>query len=383
MTSAPQLAGAERDRRPALSTLPADDLEALVAELGQPRWRARQVGAAVWQAYVGSFAEIRQLPPGLREELAGHLRFATVAVSSATSADSGRTIKLLCELEGGDSVETVAMETPASGASRRRATVCVSTQVGCAVGCPFCATGRLGLRRSCTGAEIVDQVRVAGAALRRAGLGPVTHVVYMGMGEPLHAFAGTAASLRVLEGSARISPRRITVSTSGVVPGIERLAAEGPPVNLAVSLHAATDELRDRLVPLNRVHPLDRLLPAAAGYAEATGRRLTLEWCLIGAVNDSGEQAAQLAQIAARLRAHVNVIPMNRIAGSPWGPPPPRVARAFLRRLDEAGITVTVRDTRGGDADAACGQLRAALEERRRLRGDGTLGPTAPVRSRP
>jgi 23S rRNA (adenine2503-C2)-methyltransferase len=295
-----------------------------------------------------------------------------VTVSSTTVADAGLTMKLLCRLDGGETVETVAMETPATGASRRRATVCVSTQVGCAVGCPFCATGMLGLRRSCTAAEIVDQVRAAAAALHRAGLGPVTHVVYMGMGEPLQAYASTAASLRILHESAGVSPRRITVSTSGVVPGIQKLAGEGRPVNLAVSLHAATDELRDRLVPLNRAYPLGRLLPAAGRYAEVTGRRLTLEWCLIGGVNDAGEQAAELARIAAALRAHVNVIPMNRIAGSPWGPPPGRVARAFLRRLVQAGTTVTVRDTRGGDAEAACGQLRAALEQRRHLRDDGT-----------
>jgi 23S rRNA (adenine2503-C2)-methyltransferase len=363
-----------RDARPALSALPHAEVAGLLASLGHPVWRSRQLADAIWQPYVTSFSDLRQLPPQLREELARHLRFSTVTVTASTAADAGRTLKLLCEVEGGEAVETVAMETPPSGGSGRRATVCVSTQVGCAVGCPFCATGMLGLRRSCTAAEIVDQVRAAAGALHRAGLGPLTHVVYMGMGEPLHAYDSTAGSLRILDESAGISPRRITVSTSGVVPGIDRLAAEGPPVRLAVSLHAATDELRDRLVPLNRAHPLGRLLPAAERYAQATGRRLTLEWCLIGGVNDDPRQAAELAGIARRLRAHVNVIPMNRIAGSPWGPPSPRVARAFLRPLLDAGATVTVRDTRGGEAEAACGQLRAALEQRRHLRPDGSLG---------
>jgi 23S rRNA (adenine2503-C2)-methyltransferase len=229
---------------------------------------------------------------------------------------------------------------------------------------------------------VVDQVRLAGQALRRHGLGPVTHVVYMGMGEPLAAYETTLASVRALAAEGRISPRRITVSTSGVVAGIRRLAGEGLPVTLAVSLHAASDELRDRLVPLNRAHPLDALVASAGAYAHATGRRLSLEWCLIGGVNDGLDQAAGLVEIARRLRAHVNVIPMNRIDGSPWGPPRPAVGRAFLRHLIRAGLAVTVRDTRGGEAEAACGQLRAALEPRRQLRPDGTLGPQLVARVR-
>jgi len=366
--------------RPALSTVGDPDLAALLRELGQPSWRARQLREATWQPYVNGFGEIRQLPGGLRAELAGRLRFSTAAVTSERVADGGQTLKLLCALDGPQTVETVVMESPARGASVRRATVCVSTQVGCAVGCPFCATGRMGLRRSCTPAEVVDQVRLAGQALSRRGLGPVTHVVYMGMGEPLAAYETTVASLRVLVGSAGISPRRITVSTSGVVPGIRRLAAEGLPVTLAVSLHAASDALRDRLVPLNRAHPLDGLVAAAGAYARTTGRRLSLEWCLIGGVNDGLDQAAGLVGIAHRLGAHVNVIPMNRIDGSPWGPPPAAVGRAFLRHLLSAGVTVTVRDTRGGEAEAACGQLRAALEPRRQLRPDGSLAPQRPAR---
>jgi 23S rRNA (adenine2503-C2)-methyltransferase len=251
--------------------------------------------------------------------------------------------------------------------------VCVSSQVGCAVGCPFCATGRAGLRRSCEAAEIVDQVRIAGTALHRRGMGPVTHVVYMGMGEPLANVDAVITSLRVLVARGGISPRRITVSTSGVVPAMARLRDEAPPVRLAVSLHAASDALRDRLVPLNRVHPLDELVDAAVDYAARSGRRLTFEWCLIDGVNDSPEQADGLRRLAHRAGAHVNVIPMNRIDGSPWGPPPASVSRAFLAAL--RGVPVSVRDTRGNEADAACGQLRALLETRRELRPDGTLAP--------
>jgi len=354
-------AGHRRKPAPALSALDDDALAELVGVLGEPPWRARQLRQAAWQPFVASLDDIRQLPAALREGLAARLRFITATIVSERLADHGTTIKLLCALGDSQTVETVAMESPSRGGSSRRATVCVSTQVGCAIGCPFCATGRMGLRRSCTPAEVVDQVRLAGQALHRQGLGPVTHVVYMGMGEPLAAYETTAASLQSLAGHAGISPRRMTVSTSGVVPGIRRLAAEGLPVTLAISLHAATDELRDRLVPVNRAHPLDALVAAAGAYGRVTGRRLSLEWCLIGGVN---------------------VIPMNRIEGSSWGPPPAAVSRAFLRHLSEAGLTVTVRDTRGGEADAACGQLRASLEPRRQLRPDGTLGPQRSGRER-
>jgi 23S rRNA (adenine2503-C2)-methyltransferase len=357
----------------ALSTAaPATLLDVLDAH-GAPAFRAAQLRRAVWQPFMATLDDVHQLPAALRDRLREAVEFSTVSVATESEADKGRTVKLLCLLGDGQTIETVAMETPARDGSRRRATVCVSTQVGCAVGCPFCATGRMGLRRSCTAAEVVDQVRVASAALHRRGLGPVTHVVYMGMGEPLAAYDTTVASLRVLVADAGISPRRITVSTSGVVPAIHRLAAEGIACTLAISLHAATDDLRDRLVPLNRAHPLRSLVDAGTGYARQTGRRLTFEWCLIGGVNDSVEQARGLREIARSAHAHVNVIPMNHIDDSPWGPPDRATERAFLAELE--GVVVTVRDTRGSDSDAACGQLRAALEQRRSLRPDGTLSP--------
>lgn len=356
-----------------LSTISEAELDVILAELGAPSWRGRQLREAVWQPWVSSFDEIRQLPSTLRSALAARVEFSTATVAQESEADGGETVKLLCRLADGQTVETVAMESPARGTRRRRATVCVSSQVGCAVGCPFCATGRLGLLRSCTAAEIVDQVRLAARALHRRGRGPVTHVVYMGMGEPLANYEATIGSVRRLVEDAGISARRITVSTSGVVPGIDRLAAEGLPLTLAVSLHAATDDLRDRLVPLNRRHDLDAVTAAMERYGERTGRRVSIEWCLIGGVNDSAEQAERLRGIAGELRAHVNVIPMNRIEGSDWGPPDPAVARRFLDRL--RSVPMTVRDTRGGETDAACGQLRAGHEARRRQLPDGSLTP--------
>ncbi|MBJ7595778.1 MAG: 23S rRNA (adenine(2503)-C(2))-methyltransferase RlmN [Candidatus Dormibacteraeota bacterium] len=361
--------------RIALSTADSDTLIELLSAHGAPAFRAAQLRHAAWQPFVSGLDDIRQLPSELRSRLSDDLDFSTVTIAAESEADFGRTIKLLCRLADGQTVETVAMETPGRELSRRRSTVCVSTQVGCAVGCPFCATGRMGLRRSCTAAEVVDQVRAAARALYARGLGPVTHVVYMGMGEPLAAYDATVGSMRVLVADGGLSARRITVSTSGVVPAIHRLAVEGMGCTLAVSLHASTDELRDRLVPLNRAHPLESLVGAATGYARATGRRLTFEWCLIGGINDSVEQARGLRDIARRAHAHVNVIPMNHIDDSPWGPPDRRTELAFLTELD--GAVVTVRDTRGSDTDAACGQLRAALEQRRSLRPDGTLSPPA------
>jgi 23S rRNA (adenine2503-C2)-methyltransferase len=363
-----------------LSTLDRAALVDLCARLGAPAWRAAQLAEAVWQPGVEDLDDARLLPPDLRRSLAAEVEFSTVAVAGQSLSDGGLTLKLLCRLGDGQTVEAVAMETPAGEGHRRRATVCVSTQVGCAVGCPFCATGMLGLRRNCTAAEIVDQVRAAGIALRRSNLGPVTHVVYMGMGEPLANLEATIDSLRVLATNGGISPRRITVSTSGVVPAIDRLAAAGMPITLAISLHAATDALRDRLVPLNRTHPIDSLLSAGMRFAKATGRRLSLEWCLIGGVNDGEDQALRLRRLAFAARAHVNVIPMNRIVGSPWGPPGDATTRRFVARL--RGVRATVRDTRGAAGDAACGQLRAELERRRMLRDDGTLGrPLSPARA--
>ncbi len=358
---------------PAISTIDDASLHETLRGLRLPEWRAAQLRRATWQPFIAGFDDVRQLPATARAQVAERLTFSTVLNAVESEADSGNTIKLLCRLHDELTVETVAMETPARGRASRRSTVCVSSQVGCAVGCPFCATGRAGLRRSCDAAEIVDQVRAAASALHRRGLGPVTHVVYMGMGEPLANVDAVVESLDVLVEHAHIGPRRITVSTSGVVPAVMRLADEAPPVRLAVSLHAATNELRDRLVPLNRAHPISDLVAAATAYARRSGRRLTFEWCLIGGVNDSVEQAQGLRRLARAASAHVNVIPMNRIEGSEWGPPSQEVSRVFLDAPD--GVRVSVRDTRGNEADAACGQLRALLETRRELRPDGTLGP--------
>jgi len=340
-------------------------LTALVAELGQPRYRAGQVHAWLVKG-VDDPADMTDLPTDLRAQLAQRFAPTRPTLLAHSVADDGHTHKLLLSHPDGEAIETVLMLYPG------RATVCVSSQAGCAMGCPFCATGQLGFRRQLGAGEIVRQVVVADAALRSGDLGAehlpddapdhVTNVVYMGMGEPLANLDATVASLRWLhdpEGF-NLSARHLTVSTVGLVPGINRLAELGLPITLAVSLHAGNDQLRDDLVPVNRSHNIAELVAAATAYRDATGRRVTLEWCLIGEVNDSDRDADELAAIARRMRAHVNVIPMNPTPGVQWKEPSRRRTRAFVDRCRASGANVTLRDTRGRDADAACGQLLAS-----------------------
>jgi 23S rRNA (adenine2503-C2)-methyltransferase len=243
-----------------------------------------------------------------------------------------------------------------------RTTLCISSQVGCALGCTFCATGQFGFDRHLEPGEIVAQVAYARAVLDE-GIMPgsyrrITNIVFMGMGEPLANYRRVRESIRRMIEHMGISARAITVSTVGVVPGIRRLAAEPWPVNLAISLHAGDDELRSTLVPLNERYPLREIESAAVEFFEAKHRRISIEWTLIEGINDSDEQAARLAGIARRLRAHVNLIALNPTPLTSDRPPPGSRVRGFLAALEERGVNVTLRDTRGKDIDAACGQLR-------------------------
>ncbi len=369
--------------------LDRDGLGALLAELGQPAYRARQVHAWLVRG-VDDPQEMTDLPAALRDRLAERFAPTRPELVAHRVADDGHTHKLLLRYPDGESIETVLMLYPArEGGSGRKAsaTVCISTQAGCAMGCPFCATGQLGFRRQLTAGEVVRQVVVCDAALRNGTIGGedgadlptgvpdhVTNVVFMGMGEPLANLPATLAAVRWLHDpdGFRLSARSITVSTVGLVPGIDKLADVGLPVTLAVSLHAATDELRDVLVPINRSHPVAELEDAVRRYRDRTGRRVTIEWCLIGDVNDSAHQADRLARIARRLRAHVNVIPMNPTPGVRWKEPTRAATRAFVEQVERGGANVTLRDTRGRDADAACGQLLANYDL-----GAGTMLPAA------
>ena len=325
------------------------DREQIAAALeGEPAYRARQVWDGLYRRVVWP-AEMTDLPARLRATLAETLRPALSPVVER-SADGGDTVKWLWELHDGARIETVLMRYP------ERATVCVSTQAGCAMACQFCATGQAGFRRHLAVGEIVEQVARAIAAARPRRL---TNVVLMGMGEPLANFDRVWPAVTAVVRDLGISARHVTVSTVGVVPGIRRLTATGVPVNLAVSLHAANDELRDRLVPINRRYPLDVLVVACAEHVARTGRRLSLEWALIAGTNDTVADARELAAIARPLGAHVNLIPLNPTPGYPVLGSPPDVVRAFRDRLAGLGVNATVRSTRGVDIDAACGQLAA------------------------
>ena len=319
---------------------------------GEPRYRLDQVWDGLYQQLAAP-ADISNVPKALRQRLEEALPTALTPVVRRVS-DDGDTVKYLWQLSDGHRIETVLMLYP------DRVTVCVSSQAGCAMGCGFCATGQAGFERHLSTGEIVEQVVIA-ARDARAMDRRLANVVYMGMGEPLANEASVWDSVERLHRAVGLSARHLTISTVGLVPGIRRLTERPLPVNLAVSLHAANDTLRDELVPINKRYPLDVLMAACAEYLDAKGRRLSFEWALIDGVNDRDSDARELAKLCRRFRlpAHVNIIPLNPTPGYPTvGSPAKRVA-AFRDLLVEMGVNATVRRNRGTDIDAACGQLAA------------------------
>jgi len=340
--------------------LTPDALAAWLAERDVPAYRARQVADGVWGGAIGSIDEMRTLPAVLRAELEAAFRFDTVADTEMKEADGGLTEKALHRLADGALIESVLMHYPARPNSRERHTLCISSQAGCAVGCPFCATGELGFGRDLEVAEIVDQVRFASRRLTDEGQ-RLTNIVFMGMGEPLLNLDRVLAAIEALNDRRRfgLGARHITVSTSGVVPGIRRLTALGPQFTLAVSLHAARDPLRDVLVPLNRRWPVAEVIEAARDHSKATGRRISYEVTMIGGVNDTELDAEAMADLLRGDHAHVNLIPMNPVAHTPWIASPMPVIEQFASTLRTAGIETTIRRNRGQEVGAACGQLAA------------------------
>ncbi len=316
---------------------------------GEPDYRVRQVWDGL-HLRVQRPADMTELPAPLRATLDAALPPALQQVTEQ-SADEGETTKWLWALQDGARVETVLMRYP------DRVTVCVSTQAGCAMACQFCATGQAGFQRQLTQGEIVEQVAVA---MRAAQPRRVSNIVFMGMGEPLANYDRVWGAVERLHGDMGLSARHLTLSTVGIVPGIRRLAAETLPVNLAVSLHAANDDLRDELVPINRRYPLALLAEACAEYVTASGRRLSIEWAMIDGVNDRPSDATELAAFGRPLGAHVNLIPLNPTPGYPVvGSSRDRV-RQFRDQLLALGVNATIRVTRGAEIDAACGQLAAS-----------------------
>ncbi len=355
--------------RPAISEIDVPSLAAWLSARSEPAYRAGQILSGAHRPDAAAFDDLTELPRTLRRALAADFRFSTIADSHVMGADGGMTAKAVHELADGQRIESVLMRYPARGAAGERTTICISSQAGCAVACPFCATGQAGFGRQLTPGEIVDQVlhwhRPPWNALGGAGRGHY-NIVFMGMGEPLNNADRAFEAVRLLNDPQRlgIGARHITVSTSGVVPGMDRMITELPQVNLAISLHAATDELRDELVPINRKWPLREVVAAGRRFAARTGRRVSLEYVMIDGLNDTDEQASRLAALARGWRSHVNLIPLNPTPGSRWsGTPRTRIDR-FVATLRAGGVPTTVRDTRGREIEAACGQLHAQLSGR-------------------
>ncbi|HEY2916558.1 MAG TPA: 23S rRNA (adenine(2503)-C(2))-methyltransferase RlmN [Candidatus Limnocylindrales bacterium] len=343
-----------------LSGVSPDALGGWLADHGHPAYRGRQVLDAVWRSSAAALDDVTTLSAPLRQELATAFRWDTLVDTEVTLADGGRTEKALHRLADGQAIESVLMHFPGGPGRRERHTLCLSSQAGCAVGCPFCATGELGFGRDLTTAEILDQVRWASRRLATDGR-RLTNVVFMGMGEPLLNLDRVLEAVEALNDPARfgLGARHITVSTSGVVPGIRRLTAVGAQFTLAVSLHAARDPLRDVLVPLNRRWPVAEVVEAARAHAAATRRRVSYEVTMIAGINDTAADADAMAGLLRGDLAHVNLIPMNPVAHTPWRSSPMAVIERFADRLRADGIQTTIRANRGQDVGAACGQLAA------------------------
>lgn len=340
--------------------MPRGDLEAFFTSMGEKPFRARQLMQWLYRRSVLDLNSMTDLSVALRERLGGDISFALPNVSSRQQSADG-TVKWLLDVGNGQQVETVFI--PEQG----RGTLCVSSQVGCAMDCPFCATGRQGFNRNLSAAEIVGQV--IHAVLELGGTGedsPVTNVVFMGMGEPLANFREVTAACDLLTDDLGfgLSRRRVTVSTSGLVPQIRRLAKVSD-VALAISLHAANDSLRNELVPINRKHPISELLDACWDYAtETNSKQITFEYIMLAGVNDSREQALELAALLQNRPAKVNLIPFNPVAGTPYGRSSRQYVDAFRKVLMDKGVITITRRPRGDDIDAACGQLAGSLDNR-------------------
>ncbi|KQY63835.1 MULTISPECIES: 23S rRNA (adenine(2503)-C(2))-methyltransferase RlmN [unclassified Nocardioides] len=337
----------------------------LLTEAGLPGFRAKQLSNHYFSRLVDDPAEMTDLPAGQRDELVSTLLPSLMTPLRTLEADKGATVKTLWKLFDGALVESVLMRYPG------RVTMCVSSQAGCGMACPFCATGQGGLQRNMSTAEIVEQVVAGARALQRGevagGPGRVSNVVFMGMGEPMANYKAMIAAVRRFvdpsPAGLGMSARHITVSTVGLVPRMKQLAEEGIPVTLALSLHAPDDELRNELVPINTRFSVAETVEAAWNYAAVTKRRVSIEYAMMRGINDQAWRADLLGDVLNSYGdwgwVHVNLIPLNPTPGSKWTASDPADEREFVRRLEAKGIPTTVRDTRGSDIDGACGQLAA------------------------
>ncbi len=367
-----------------LLSLTLPQMQQWLVELGEPPFRAKQLYSWLYQLLATDFSAMTNLPQALRSRLAQEASIGPMILRSELHSKDDRTRKILLELDDGRLIESVLMLYPPIGESSARATVCVSTQAGCAFGCTFCATGQMGFDRHLTAGEIVAQVLFfarelrdapwsargdrEGRLVRNAPIDHITNIVLMGMGEPLHNYDNVMQALRILNNpdGFNLGARHMTVSTVGLVPAIRKLSQEPLQVNLAISLHAPTDELRSQTMPINKKYPLEELLTACKDYIAATGRQVTFEYVLLAGVNDTAEYAHLLGELLAPLKqfAHVNCIPVNATSAD-YKPPSGMAIRAFRNILFEHGVSNSVRAERGDDIAAACGQLRTRFEKNR------------------
>ncbi|MBD5780500.1 23S rRNA (adenine(2503)-C(2))-methyltransferase RlmN [Pelagicoccus sp. NFK12] len=349
-----------------------DSLQVRLQELGEPKFRAKQILEWLYKKRAKTWEAMTNLPKPLREKLANTFEIApSKRVLAKESADE--TEKLLLQMGDNSMVETVVIRAPQIGVGQEnsRKTICISTQVGCAYGCKFCASGLAGWKRDLSVGEIVSQLihvcHMEDATTERASeeIASFDNIVVMGMGEPMANYKNLLPALRILnaEWGLNFGARRITISTSGVVPRILELADEREQFRLAISLHGATNEVRDQIMPVNRKYPLEQLLPAIQKYAQTKGRMITLEFILIEEINDTLEQADALTKIALDLKAHVNLIPYNTVDGLEWKRPSIARQDVFYNRLRNRGVSVTIRREKGHDIAAACGQLKLKNEQ--------------------
>lgn len=374
--------------RPLIFSETKETLAAALVAHGEKAFRATQILEWIYKKRVRSFDEMRNVPAATRAWLAENFDFEPAKLVKKSEQTSDTTEKFLLQMRDGALVECVILRAPAEGVggngvggngvggNNLRKTVCISTQVGCAQGCKFCASGLAGFRRNLDAGEIVAQLMFVcwesrDKGTRATGFTDFDNIVVMGMGEPLLNIEAVLRALHIANApwALGVGARRITISTSGVVPAIYALADEPMQFRLAISLHGATDEVRSRIMPVNRKFPLAQLVPAAKAFSEKHGRMITLEFILIEGVNDSPEQARRLAEIARELHAHVNLIPYNTVEGLPWTRPSGNRQMQFLRILQERAVPATLRREKGNGIDAACGQLRLRNLEKEKAAG--------------
>ena len=362
-----------KPEKPSIHGETPDTLGERLVAAGHPRYRAGQIFEWLYPRRSETAEAMTNLPAGLRGWLGEQYDFEGTALVQR-KASSDVTQKILQRLRDGSLIETVIIRAPMEGVGQEksRRTICISTQVGCAYGCKFCASGLDGWKRDLSVGEIVSQLvqvcRIedkADPARAAEGLASFDNIVVMGMGEPLANYDNLLAALRIVNApwGFGFGARRVTISTSGVVPKILKLAEEPLGFRLAISLHGATNEVRNQIMPVNKKFPLEELIPAAKAFARKHGRMLTLEFILIEDINDSLEQARRLAVIARELHAHVNLIPYNKVEGLPWVRPSLTRQDRFVKELRALGVTATLRREKGHDIDAACGQLRLQTEK--------------------